>query len=165
MGYQEVLIRSSKIPISKIAHIIQEKNNSAIESANVVATINNDFSSNKMILFGKEVEAEPLNFKAGEKFLIVCGERSAVKSVQNLFPFYNRKSIEVFPIERIMQSPDIIRRDYKEIFTDSKLLPISTVKKDSVINKLSANKRIVVSQDNKRQEHNKVKDTIHKDER
>lgn len=102
MGYQEVLIRSSKTSILEIANNIQKSNNPAIDSANTVATINNDFSSNKMILFGREVETEALNLKAGEQFLVVCGERSAVNGVKNSLPFHMQKSIEIIPIEWVM---------------------------------------------------------------
>lgn len=83
MSYQEVLIKSSIISAEKMSRIIQKKMDPMyIDSANTVATLRNDFSSDKMIMFGQTVDTDRLAFKAGEQFLVVCGEREAVQAAK-----------------------------------------------------------------------------------
>ncbi len=143
MGYQEVLIKSSKLSCEQMAAVIQKKMDQMfIDSADTIATLRNDFISNKMIIFGKEVNKDTLNFKAGDQFLVVCGERSAVTGIKDMFPVWQKKSIEVYPIERIMKSDQYINKDYGDVFKDSKIV----IQRASVLGKLYEHKEKIASE-------------------
>lgn len=120
MGYQEVLVRSSKMTLENIAHIIQKKADMLfINSANTIATLQNNFSSDKTIIFGQQIETKPVSFCKGEQFLVVCGERDALKSIKSMLPLMQRQSFEIYPVELVMQSPENINKKYKDVFSDS----------------------------------------------
>lgn len=94
MSYQEVLIKSSVISAEKMSHIIQRKMDPMyIDSADTVAILRNDFSSDKKI-----------HFKAGEQFLVVCGEREAVQKAKYMLPAPLWASVKVYPVELVMRS-------------------------------------------------------------
>lgn len=145
MSYQEVLIKSSIMSAEQMSRIIQKSvvGSFFIDSANTVATLRNDFSSDKMIMFGKQIDKKPLTFKAGEQFLVVCGEREAVWSAKYMLPLPLLPSVKVYPIERFMQSEQCVNKDYKDIFEDS-----IVEKKLSVRKQLEKNK-VVIEEKNK----------------
>lgn len=147
MGYQEILVRSSKISLEKIAETIQNKADPLfVDSANTMAILKRDVESDKVIIFGQERDIDPLNFKAGDQFLVVCGDRDTLKSVKNMFPFMQRKSIETYPIELIMQTPQNLNKEYSDVFEDSKFLREKEQGrgKTSILQKLSENKRVIM---------------------
>lgn len=122
MGYQEILVRSAKLSPEYMSGIIQRKMDPMfIDQADTIATLRNDFSSNKMIIFGQQVDTDPLDFKAGDRFLVVCGERDALGNITSMFPIMQRKSIEIYPMEFVMQSEKNIGKDYEEVFEDTKI--------------------------------------------
>lgn len=122
MGYQEILIRSSKLSLEYMSGIIQRKMDPMfIDRADTIATLRNDFTSNKMSILGQQVDTKPLDFKAGDRFLVVCGERDALGHIKSMFPIMQRKSIEIYPMEFVMQSEQNVGKDYEEIFEDIKL--------------------------------------------
>lgn len=141
MSYQEVLIKSSIMSAEQMSRIIQKSivGSFFIDSADTVATLRNDFSSDKMIMFGKEIDKKPLAFKKGEQFLVVCGEREAVWSAKYMLPLPLLPSVKVYPIERIMQSEQCINKDYGDVFEDSIVEKIH--KKEPVV-KLSVRKQL-----------------------
>lgn len=121
MGYQEILVRSSKLSVEYMSGIIQRKMDPMfIDQADTIATLRNDFASNKMIIFGQQVDTEPLEFKAGDRFLVVRGERNALGHIKSMFPIMQRKSIEIYPMEFVMQSEKNVGKHYEEIFEDTK---------------------------------------------
>lgn len=111
MGYQEILIRSSKISLEKMSEVIQKKMNPMfVDSANKVAMLRDDFKSSKTIMFGQEIATQELNLKAGDRFLVVCGERSALQNIKRMFPYMLRNSIQIYPMESVMQSPQYFNK-------------------------------------------------------
>lgn len=61
MGYQEILVKSDKIPAEDMAGILQRKADSLfIDSADTVAVLRNDFSSSRAIIFGQEIDTGKL---------------------------------------------------------------------------------------------------------
>ena len=122
MGYQEILIKSSELSIEYMSGIIQRKMDPMfIDQADKIATLKNDLISNRAIIYGQKVDIDPLDFKAGDRFLVVCGERDALRNIKKMFPITLRKSIEIYPMESVMQSPLYLGKDYEEIFEDSKI--------------------------------------------
>lgn len=139
MGYQEILIRSSKPSLEDISGIIQRKmDQTFIDQADTIATLRNDFTSNKMNVFGQLVDTDSLDFKAGERFLVVCGERDALRRIKSMFPITQRKSIDIYPMEFVMQSVQYNGMDYEAVFEDTK---VEAVKEISIRQKLVENKR------------------------
>lgn len=142
MSYQEVLIKSSIISAEKMSRIIQKKMDPMyIDSADTVATLRNDFASNKMVMFGQQVDTEPLVFKAGEQFLVVCGEREAVQNAKYLIPVPLRASVKVYPIELVMQSEQYSNKNYEDVFEDVKI-EIAEKYKGEPAAKLSVRKQL-----------------------
>lgn len=144
MGYQEVLIKSAKISVEDIADIIQRKADPMfINSADTVAVLRNDFNSSKAVILGREVDTGKLDFKAGEQFLVVAGERGALDSIKNMFPITQRKAIEIYPMESIMQSTLNLNKDYTDVFEDHKVSVARKQEKQntSILQKLTENKR------------------------
>lgn len=144
MGYQEVLMKSAKISVEDMADIIQRKADPMfIDSADTVAVLRNDFSSSKAVIFGREVDTGKLDFKAGEQFLVVSGERGALNSIKNIFPITQRKAIEIYPMESIMQSTSNLNKDYTDVFDDHKVSAARKQEKQntSILQKLTENKR------------------------
>lgn len=144
MGYQEILIKSAKISVEDMADIIQRKADPMyIDSADTVAVLRNDFSSNKAVIFGREVDTDKLDFKAGDQFLVVAGERDALKSIKNMFPITQRKAIEIYPMEAIMQSATNLNKEYTDVFDDLKVSATRNQERGntSILRKLTENKR------------------------
>lgn len=110
-----------------------------IDRADTIATLRNDFTSNKTIIFGQQVDTDPLDFKARDRFLVVCGERDALGHIESMFPIMQRKSIEIYPMEFVMQSDQYAGKNYEEIFEDSKIA--KQERGFSILQKLAENKQ------------------------
>lgn len=125
-----------------MSHIIQKKMDPTyIDSADTVATLRNDFSSDKMIMFGQPVDTDPLSFKAGEQFLVVCGEREAVRKAKYMLPVPLWASVKVYPIELIMQSEQYSNKSYEDVFADVKIETTEKQKREPAA-KLSVHKQL-----------------------
>lgn len=156
MGYQEILIRSSKFTPEYMSGIIQRKMDPMyIDRADIIATLQNDFSSNKMIVFGQQVDTDPLDFKAGDRFLVVCGERDALGRIKSMFPITQRKSIEIYPLEFVMQSVQYSGKDYKDVFKDEK---VDSVNRNSIRQKLAENKNQIDGNQKAKRDLSKTED-------
>lgn len=144
MGYQEILIKSSKLSAEYMSGIIQRKMDPMfIDQADTIATLRNDFTSNKMNVFGQQVDTDPLDFKAGDRFLVVCGERDALRNIKSMFPVIQRKSIEIYPLEFVTMSVQYADKLYNEVFEDTKVVAAKKQEKgfNSIRQKLAENKR------------------------
>lgn len=156
MGYQEILIRSSKLSVEYMSGIIQRKMDPMfIDSADTIATLKNDFTSNKTIIYGQQVDTEPLDFKAGDRFLVVCGERDALEHIKSMFPITQRKSIEIYPMESIMQSVQHNGKNYEAVFEDTK---VEAVKIISIRQKLAEYKKEIDGNQTARTDLSKTED-------
>lgn len=155
LGYQEILVRSSKLSLEYMSGIIQRKMDPMfIDQADTIATLRNDFTSNKMNVFEQQVDTDPLDFKAGDRFLVVCGERDALGRIKSMFPITQRKSIDIYPMEFVMQSVQYNGKDYKDVFKDTKV----EVVKHSIRQKLAENKRQIDGNQKDRTDLSKTED-------
>lgn len=125
MGYQELLIRSKEIPLNKIADMINEGSNKmVIDPVNRIATVKENFTTDKVVILGNHMNIQPMHFDAGEQFLVLTGERVNIDYIRKmLLSKYSPASIDIYPIENVMSSPQNIGKSYNEIFKDA---PIET---------------------------------------
>ena len=159
MGYQEYLVqsKSSKLPLEKLSEMIDKKYDPMfLESLHTIATLQNDFSSDKVIMFGQEVSINPVNFKAGQQFLVLAGER---RDASKIFPPLLRNLVNVYPLDTVMNSPQNIGKEYESVFSDSKIQSMQKDKR-SVIDKLksfketsAADKKDVLQHEHKRDDN------------
>lgn len=135
MGYQEYIIRSNKRSAEECAAFLTNQINNKKLSLEVVGTtkLKEDISADQVTFFGKTMDMEPINLKAGDEFVILAGER-AHYNLKRIFPFFERNKVDIYPSDNIMFSENINGREWDDIFDDNLKEELKNINQSEVKN-------------------------------